>query len=159
MTTLVSSSLTLFSLLACDPKWVPSTSVYRSHCNNGPIYTRPTVCDSRIYGNNRHPPTCVACLALWPRISLMQSCAEMSSFVKRIFNGKNVAAANGHKCHGSKLQNERSSPNITGVTTAKSRRIRWAGHTKLLVKEINAHTIIAGKPEGMRPLRRPMRRW
>jgi hypothetical protein len=41
----------------------------------------------------------------------------------------------------------------------KSRRMRWAGHVARMGETRNAHSILVGKPEGKRPLRRPRRRW
>jgi hypothetical protein len=41
----------------------------------------------------------------------------------------------------------------------KSRRMRWAGHIARMGPKRNAYSILVGKPEGTRPLRRPRRRW
>jgi hypothetical protein len=41
----------------------------------------------------------------------------------------------------------------------KSRRIRWAGHVARLVEKRNAYRLLAGKPEGKRPLGRSGRKW
>jgi hypothetical protein len=41
----------------------------------------------------------------------------------------------------------------------KSRRVRWAGHVAQMREKRNAYRILVGKPEGMRPLGRPRRRW
>jgi hypothetical protein len=41
----------------------------------------------------------------------------------------------------------------------KSRRMRWAGHAARMGEKRNACRILAGKPEGKRPLGRPRRRW
>jgi hypothetical protein len=50
-----------------------------------------------------------------------------------------------------------SSPSI--IRIIKSRRMRWAGHvTRMRVKR-NVYMLLAGKPEGKRPLGRPRRRW
>jgi hypothetical protein len=43
--------------------------------------------------------------------------------------------------------------------TIKSRRMRWAGHVARMEEKRNAYRILVGKPEGMRPLGRPRRRW
>ena len=60
-----------------------------------------------------------------------------------------------------KLHNEElnlySSPNIVRVT--KSRRMRWAGHVARMVEGRGVHKVLVGKPEGKRPLGRPIRRW
>jgi hypothetical protein len=50
-----------------------------------------------------------------------------------------------------------SSPNI--IRIIKSRRMRWAGHVARMGEKRNAYRILAGKPEGKRPLGRPRRRW
>jgi hypothetical protein len=41
----------------------------------------------------------------------------------------------------------------------KSRRMRWAGHEAQMGEKRNAYRILAGRPEGKRPLERPRRRW
>jgi hypothetical protein len=41
----------------------------------------------------------------------------------------------------------------------KSRRMRWAGNVARIGMKRNAYKILAGKPEGKRPLGRPRRRW
>jgi hypothetical protein len=48
------------------------------------------------------------------------------------------------------------SPSI--VRIIKSRRMRWAGHAARMGKKRNAYRLLAGKPEGKRPLGRPRRR-
>jgi hypothetical protein len=39
------------------------------------------------------------------------------------------------------------------------RRMRWEGHVACMGQMRNAYKILAGKPEGRRPLGRPMHRW
>jgi hypothetical protein len=41
----------------------------------------------------------------------------------------------------------------------KSVRMRWAGHVERIGAKLNTYMILAGKPEGERPLGRPRRRW
>jgi hypothetical protein len=41
----------------------------------------------------------------------------------------------------------------------KSRRMRWAGNVARIGMKRNAYKILAGKPEGKRPLGSPRRRW
>jgi hypothetical protein len=41
----------------------------------------------------------------------------------------------------------------------KSRRMRWAGHVTRIGMKRNAYRILVGKPEGKRPLGRPIRKW
>jgi hypothetical protein len=40
-----------------------------------------------------------------------------------------------------------------------SRRMRWAGHVAHMGKKRNAYRISVAKPEGIRPLGRPIHRW
>jgi hypothetical protein len=49
------------------------------------------------------------------------------------------------------------SPNI--VQVIKSRRMRWMGHVAQMGVERGMYRVLAGKPEGKRPLVRPRRRW
>jgi hypothetical protein len=60
-----------------------------------------------------------------------------------------------------KLQNEKlndlyCSPNI--VRAIKSRRMRWEGHVERMGESGGVYGVLLGKPEGKRPLRRPMHR-
>jgi len=48
-------------------------------------------------------------------------------------------------------------PNI--IRVIKSSRIRWAVHVAHIREMKNAYNILAGKPEGRRPLGGPRRRW
>jgi len=41
----------------------------------------------------------------------------------------------------------------------KSRRMRWAGHVARMGERRGVYRVWVGKPEGNRPLGRPMRRW
>jgi len=41
----------------------------------------------------------------------------------------------------------------------KSRRIRWIGHVAHAGEMKNIYTVLVGKPEGKRPLRRPRCSW
>ena len=41
----------------------------------------------------------------------------------------------------------------------KSRRLRWAKHVARMWEGRSAFKILTGKPTGIRPLRRPRRRW
>jgi len=49
------------------------------------------------------------------------------------------------------------SPNILRVI--KSRRMRWAGHVARMGEGRGVYTVLVGKPERKKPLRRPRRRW
>jgi hypothetical protein len=48
------------------------------------------------------------------------------------------------------------SPNIRVI---KSRRMRWAGHVVRKGERRVAYSVLVGKLEGKRPLRRPRRKW
>jgi hypothetical protein len=48
-------------------------------------------------------------------------------------------------------------PNI--VQVVKLRRMRWAGHVVRMGEDRGVHRVLVGKPEGKRPLGRPIRRW
>jgi hypothetical protein len=50
-----------------------------------------------------------------------------------------------------------SSPSI--IRIIKSRRIRLAEHVARMRENRSAYRLLAGKPEGMKPLGRPGRRW
>jgi hypothetical protein len=39
------------------------------------------------------------------------------------------------------------------------RRMRWAGHVACMGDRRGVYRVLVGKPEGMRPLGRPRRRW
>ena len=41
----------------------------------------------------------------------------------------------------------------------KSRRLRWAGHVTRMGNERGAWKLLAGRPEGKRPVGRPRMRW
>jgi len=59
--------------------------------------------------------------------------------------------------HNEELNDFYISSNI--VRVIKSRRMRWAGHVARLGEEKGMYRVLAGKPEGSRPLGRPSRRW
>jgi hypothetical protein len=50
-----------------------------------------------------------------------------------------------------------SSPSI--IRIIKSRRMRWTGYVARMGEKRNAYRLLAGKPDGYRPLGRPRRRW
>jgi hypothetical protein len=41
----------------------------------------------------------------------------------------------------------------------KSRWLRWAGHVACMEEKRSAYRALVGKPEGRRPLGRPMHKW
>jgi hypothetical protein len=59
--------------------------------------------------------------------------------------------------HNDELHSLYSSPNI--VRVIKSRRMRWAGHVTRMMGGKDIYGVLAGRPEGKRPLERPRRRW
>jgi hypothetical protein len=61
------------------------------------------------------------------------------------------------KLHNEEHRDLYSSPSI--IRIIKSRRMRWAGHVARRGAKRNAYRLLAGKPEGKRPLGRPRRRW
>jgi hypothetical protein len=75
--------------------------------------------------------------------------------LRRIFGPKSDEVTGGwRKLHYEELHSVYSSPNI--IRTITSRRI-WAGHVARMAEKRNAYRILAGKPEGGRPLGRPRR--
>jgi hypothetical protein len=61
------------------------------------------------------------------------------------------------KLHHEKLRDLYASPSI--IRIIKSRRMRWARHVARMGEKKNACRLLAGKPEGKRPLGKPRRRW
>jgi hypothetical protein len=61
------------------------------------------------------------------------------------------------KLHNEELHDLHSSLSI--IRIIKARRRIWAGHVARMGEKRNAYRLLAGKPEGRRPLRRPSRRW
>jgi hypothetical protein len=45
------------------------------------------------------------------------------------------------------------------ISLGKSRGMRWAGHVARMGEGRKVYKVLVGKPEGMRPLGRPRRRW
>jgi hypothetical protein len=61
------------------------------------------------------------------------------------------------KLYNEELHKLYSSPDI--IRQIKSRRMRWAGRVVRMGEERKVYMVLVGKPEGMRPLGRPKRRW
>jgi hypothetical protein len=61
------------------------------------------------------------------------------------------------KLHNEELNDLYCSHNI--VRVKKSRRMRWAEHVACVGEGRGVYRVLVGKPEGMRPLGRPRRRW
>jgi hypothetical protein len=77
---------------------------------------------------------------------------------RRIFGPKRDEVPEGwRKLHNEELHNLYSSPSI--IRMIKSRRMRWAGHVARMGEKRYAYRVLLEKPECMRPLGRPKRRW
>ena len=61
------------------------------------------------------------------------------------------------RLHNEELNDLYSSLNF--VLVIKSRRMRWAGRVARMGDERGVYRVLGGKPEGKRPLGRPMLRW
>jgi hypothetical protein len=78
--------------------------------------------------------------------------------LRRIFGPKRDEVTGGwRKLHNEEIHNLYSSP--SKIRMIKSRRMRWAGHVARMGEKRNVDRLLAGKPEGKRPLGRPRRRW
>jgi hypothetical protein len=78
--------------------------------------------------------------------------------LRRIFVPKrDEVTGDWRKLHNEELHNLHSSSNV--IQMMKSRRMRWAEHVARMRETRNAYRILVGKPEGMRPLGNPRRRW
>ena len=81
-----------------------------------------------------------------------------TNVLRRIFGPRrDGVTGEWRKLHNEELNSLYSLPNI--VRVIKSRRMRWAGHVALMEEGRGVHKVLAGKPEGKRPLGRPRRRW
>ena len=78
--------------------------------------------------------------------------------LRRIFGPKRDEVTwEWRKLHYEELRDLYSLPNI--VRVVKSRRMRWVGHVARMEEGRGVHRVLAGKPEGKRPLGRPRLRW
>jgi hypothetical protein len=78
--------------------------------------------------------------------------------LRRIFGPKwDEVTGEWRKLHNKELHDLYSSPSI--IIINKSGRIRWAGHVSRMEEKRNAHKLLVVKPEGKRPLGRPICRW
>jgi hypothetical protein len=76
----------------------------------------------------------------------------------RIFGPKRDEVTRGwRKLHNEELHGLYSSPSI--IRMIKARRMRWAGHVTRMGEVRGAYNILVWRPEGRRPLGRPMCRW
>jgi hypothetical protein len=76
---------------------------------------------------------------------------------RRIHVQKRDEVIGGWRKLHNELHNLYCSPSI--IRIIKSRRMRWTGHVAGVGKKMSAYRILVGKPEGMRQLGRPRRRW
>jgi hypothetical protein len=78
--------------------------------------------------------------------------------LRRMFGPKMDKVTGGwRKLRNDELHDLYSSPSI--IRIIKSRRMRLAGHVARMEEKRNAYRLLVGKPEGKRPLGRPIRRW
>ena len=74
--------------------------------------------------------------------------------LRRIFGPKrDKVTGEWRTLHNEELNDLYWSPNT--VRVIKSRRVRWAGHVAGMGERRGAYRVLAGKPEGKRPLSRP----
>jgi hypothetical protein len=78
--------------------------------------------------------------------------------LRRIFEPKrDQVTGELRKLHYKELHDLYFSPRI--IRIIKSRRMRWSGHVARMGEKRNAYRLLVGKPDGRRPLGRPIRRW
>jgi hypothetical protein len=78
--------------------------------------------------------------------------------LRRLFGPeRNEVMGEWKKLHNEELRDLCSSPSI--IRIIKSRRMRWAGHVARMGEKRNTFRLLVGKPEGKRPLGRPIYRW
>jgi hypothetical protein len=75
--------------------------------------------------------------------------------LRRIFGPKrDEVTGEWRKLHNEELHDLYSSPSI--IRIRKARRVRCAGHVARMEDKTNAYRLLVGKPEGRRPLGRPI---
>jgi hypothetical protein len=81
-----------------------------------------------------------------------------NSVLSRIFGPqRGEVTEEWRKLHNEELHDLYSSPSI--IRIIKERRMRWAEHVARMGENRDAYRLLVGKPEGRRPLGRPIRRW
>jgi hypothetical protein len=76
--------------------------------------------------------------------------------LRRIFGPKrDEVMGEWRKLRNEELRDLYSSPSI--IRIIKSRGMRWAGHVVRMGEKRNAYRLLVGKPEGRRPLGRPVK--
>jgi hypothetical protein len=81
-----------------------------------------------------------------------------NSVLRRIFGPKRNEVTGGwRKLHNEELHSLYSSPSI--IRMIKSRRMKLTGHVAQMREKRNVYRILVEKPDGMRPVGRPRRRW
>ncbi|KAJ4449259.1 hypothetical protein ANN_00656 [Periplaneta americana] len=81
-----------------------------------------------------------------------------NKILRKIFGAKrDEVTGEWRKLHNAELHALYSSPDI--IRNIKSRRLRWAGHVARMGESRNAYRVLVGRPEGIKPLGRPRRRW
>jgi hypothetical protein len=82
----------------------------------------------------------------------------MTEGSRRIFAPqKDKVTGEWRKWHSEELRNLYSCPNI--IRQIKLTRMRWVGRVTCMGEERKVYKILVVKPEGKRPLGRPMRGW
>jgi hypothetical protein len=61
------------------------------------------------------------------------------------------------KLHNEEPNDLYSLPNM--LLLIKSRRMKWVGNVARMMERRDVYRVLVGKPEGMRPIGRPRRRW
>jgi hypothetical protein len=81
-----------------------------------------------------------------------------NDLLRRLFGPKRDEVTGGcRNLHNKELRELYSSQSI--IRIIKSRRMRWVGHVARMGEKRSAYRLLVGKPEGKRPLGRPILRW
>jgi hypothetical protein len=92
------------------------------------------------------------------RLRVLESRVLEIRVLRRTFgSGRDEVRGEWRKLHNEELNDLNSLPNI--VQVIKSRRMRWAGHIARMGERRGVYRVLAGNPEGKRPLGRPRCRW